>query len=144
MSRIFTYSFEDTTVVLYHPSVGSFTAYGEGLNEVVVARANDSTTHEPSADGSVLVNKIIKQNGTITLSVLRASEFEAWLNRLVKYLESAPVSEYALLEITVRNASVGESWLGTGCSHQKMPDAPFKAQADYRSWVFMAADLKLQ
>ena len=105
MSRIFTYSFEDTTVVLYHPSVGSFTAYGEGLNEVVVARANDATTHEPSADGSVLVNKIIKQNGTITLSVLRASEFEAWLNRLVKYLESAPVSEYALLEIT--NEGIG-------------------------------------
>ena len=51
MGQHYTYAFDETTANLYHPAVGTFSAYGEGLGEVTITRANDVTTHEASADG---------------------------------------------------------------------------------------------
>lgn len=140
----YVYDFAETTADLYHPSVGAFSAYGEGIGEVTITRANDITAHEASSDGVVLINKSIKKNGTVTFNALRASNFDQWLNKLAKYLETSSSSEFAMLEITITNPTTKETWYCTGCSHQKLPDAGYKAQVDYRSWSFMSANVELQ
>ena len=36
MARIYTYSFEDTSLTISHPAVGSFDAYGTGIGDISI------------------------------------------------------------------------------------------------------------
>ena len=60
-----TYSFENTIVTISHPDVGQYTMYGAGLGDITISRSNDETSHEISADLSVLISKSVKKNGTV-------------------------------------------------------------------------------
>lgn len=55
------YSFEDTSVTIEHPSVGSFEAYGTGIGTLSVSFSNDITTHDVAADLAVVVSKSAKK-----------------------------------------------------------------------------------
>ena len=57
MSRVYTYSFEDTIVTFSHPNFGTYSAYGTGIGSLAIAYANDVTKHDVAADLAVVVSK---------------------------------------------------------------------------------------
>lgn len=138
------YSFEDTSVTIEHPSVGSFEAYGTGIGTLSVSFSNDITTHDVAADLAVVVSKSAKKNGNITFDILQSSELNDWLNKYYNYVVAAPSSEFALASVTIRNTSAGQYYSCTGVSPQKMPDSSFQSQQQNRSWVLMAANIETQ
>lgn len=144
MSKVYTYSFEDTSFTISHPSVGSFDAYGTGIGDISIAYSNDVTTHEVAADLAVIVSKSAKKNATITINALQASELNSWLTRWANYIESAPTSEFALASAVLKNSSTGEQWNCTGISHQKKSGGSFKSTAETKQWVLMVANAEQQ
>lgn len=139
-----TYSFEDTSLSISHPDVGAYSAYGAGLGDVTITRTNDITTHETSADLSVLISRTAKKNGTITINVLQASEANDYFNKFCKYLETCDINRFALGQVSIKSRSTGESWVCTGVTHQKMPDKNYTATGQYVSYVLMSASVVLQ
>ena len=139
-----TYSFENTIVTISHPDVGQFTLYGAGLGDIQISRANEETTHEVSADLSVMVSKSVKKNGTVSLSVLQASDANDYMAKLVKYVETASPSVFAQTQISIESNSTGEKWICTGVSPQKMADVTYAAQGATKNWNMMAASIELQ
>ena len=144
MSKVYTYTFEDTSFTISHPSVGSFDAYGTGIGDISIAYSNDVTTHEVAADLAVIVSKSAKKNATITINALQTSELNSWLTRWANYIESAPTSEFALASAVLKNSSTGEQWNCTGISHQKKSGGSFKSTAETKQWVLMVANAEQQ
>lgn len=144
MSKVYTYSFEDTSFTISHPSVGSFDAYGTGIGDISIAYSNDVTTHEVAADLAVIVSKSAKKNATITINALQTSELNSWLTRWANYIESASTSEFALASAVLKNSSTGEQWNCTGISHQKKSGGSFKSTAETKQWVLMVANAEQQ
>ena len=103
MANIYTYSFEDTSVTIQHPDLGSYSAYGTGIGTLAVAYANDVTTHDVAADLAVVVSKSAKKNGTITFEILQSSDFNSWLKKFFNYVISAAPSRFALATIIIKN-----------------------------------------
>ena len=141
MSRVYTYSFEDTSVVLSHPNFGSYTAYGTGIGDISITMSNDITQHDIAADLAVVVTKSVKRNGNVNFNVLQSSDFNTWLKKWAAYLEESDASEFALTTLVVSNKSTGETFICTGVSHQKRPDTSFQSQAQNKSWTLMCANI---
>ncbi len=144
MAKVYTYSFEDTSLVISHPSYGSFSAYGTGIGSIGVAFSNDVTTHDVAADLAVIVSKSVKKNGTITLDILQTSELNDWLTKWANYIENAATNEFAISSVTVKNASTGEQWNCTGVTHQKKSGGSFKSTAETKQWTLMCASIEQQ
>lgn len=141
MARVYTYSFEDTTVTISHPNFGSYSAYGTGLGEIAVSYQENMTEHDVAADLAVVVSKIPKKNGTIQFTILQSSDLNDWLRRFTSYIENAPTNQWALGTITLTNKSTGDKYFATGVSHQKRPDNNFQSRAQNRTWTFMCANI---
>lgn len=144
MGRTFIYSFEDCTMTFKHPEYGVYTAYGTGLGNFSVAYTNDIASHTVSADLSVVISKHIVKNGTLTLNVIQSSDFNRWLTGWANYVEASDTSEFALTDITITNKSTGDSYYLTGCTHQKLADQDYDAEAQTRAWTIMAANIVAQ
>ncbi len=142
MANFYTYSFEDTTATISHPSIGSYSAYGTGIGQITVSMANDITTHGVAADMAVVVSKIPKDNGTVSFEVLQSSDFNAWLKKYYNYVKTAATEEFALATIVITNNSTGDSYTCTGVSPQKMADNNFQPQAQNRTWDMMCAHIE--
>ncbi|MBY0054133.1 DUF3277 family protein [Brevibacillus sp. LEMMJ03] len=136
-----TYSFEDVSLVISHPSVGQYVATGKGLGSITTTMTTERTVHDVSADGSVMVSKIVGRNGSHTISVQQTSDLNKWLTKLYNYLEQAPASEWARISLTIRSPYMQDLIRSTGVSFQKLPDKPYQAQGQQVSWVLMAADV---
>ena len=76
---ITTYSFADVSFVMSHPAVGSFTFTGEGVGSISFNMANDSTVHDAAADGSIMISKILAENGAFVLNIQQTSEGHKFL-----------------------------------------------------------------
>lgn len=141
MANIYTYSFEDTSVVISHPSFGSYSAYGSGIGDLSISMANDVTQHDVAADLAVVVSKSVKRNGTVTFNILQSSAFNTWLKKFAAYIENADTSEFALATLVITNKSTGEKFTCTGVSHQKRPDSAYQSQSQNKSWALMCANI---
>ncbi len=141
MSAFYTYSFEDTTVTISHPAIGSYSAYGTGIGQVTLSMSNDITMHDVAADMAVVVSKIPKNNGTVNFEVLQSSDFNVWLKKFYNYLMNSDTSQFALATIVITNSSTGDHYTCTGVSPQKMPDNNFQSQAQNRTWTMMCAHI---
>lgn len=135
------YSFADVSFVISHPSVGKFTITGEGVGSVSIARANDMTQHDVAADGSVMVSKIVTDNGTIALAIQQTSAAHKWLKKWADYLKVAPTSEYALSTAILKNPAVGETISMSGVTPQKRADTAFQQAGQQVTWNLMAAKI---
>ena len=144
MSRIYTYSFEDTVLTISHPNFGTYSAYGTGIGSISIAFANDVTKHDVAADLAVVVSKWVAKNGTVTLDILQSSDFNAWLKKFTAFLESSDTDQFALATMSISNKSTGDSYHCTGVSHQKKADNSFQSQAQNRSWAMMCAEIAQQ
>ena len=144
MGNVYVYSFEDTTVTIEHPNLGSYSAYGTGIGTMAISYANDVTMHDVGADLAVVVSKSAKKNGTVTFEVLQTSDFSTWLKKWYNYVLTAPSESFAQASITIRNSSSGDYYLCTGVSPQKMADGNFQSQQQNRSWALMCANIETQ
>ena len=135
------YSFADVSLVLSHPSVGKCTLTGQGLGSVAIARANDNTTHDVAADGSVMVSKVLSKNGSMAISIQQTSEAQNWLKKWYNYLIVAPSSEWAKTNAVLTNPSGNEKFNLSGVSPQRRPDASFQQTGQQVTWTLMAAEI---
>ncbi len=141
MARVYTYSFEDTSLTISHPGFGTYTAYGTGLGNISVSYANDVTQHTVAADLAVVVSKWAAKNGTVNLEILQSSDFNEWLKKFAAFLEESPTDQFALATMDIKNRSTGDSYHCTGVSHQKKADNSFQSQAQNRTWSLMCANI---
>ncbi|WP_088832732.1 phage protein [Paenibacillus tyrfis] len=137
-----TYSFSDVTMVISHPSVGQYVATGAGLGSISTIMTNDRTTHDVSADGSVMVSKIKARNGSHSISVQQTSDLNRWLLKAYNYLEMAPTNQWAGMTILIRSPQMQDLMTSTGVSFQKLPDKPYQAQGQQITWNLMATDIQ--
>lgn len=144
MANIFTYSFEDTTVTVDHPSLGVYSAYGTGIGSLTVSMAEDVSSHQTSADLAVVISKHFKKNGTVTFDILQSSDFNNFMQKVYSYLEQAPASQFGLTKIIISNRSTGKVYTCIGCTPQKLPDDQYQSQASNRQWAWLCANINPQ
>lgn len=135
-----TYSFEEVTVTCTHPSVGVETT-GSALGSISVAMANDVTAHDVAADGTVMVSKMKRRNGTISMSMQQTSSLHRALIAWYNHIENANAEEWAKMTIVIDNERTGENITCTGVSPQKMTDRGYEAQGGQVTWPLMAAEI---
>ena len=90
------YGFEDHRVVLSHPDVGSMPLSDGGIGRIVVSYSGENSRLTNSADGGVVVNKMLNNSGSVSVDVMQTSEANDWLEKYVTYLKGAPTNRYAL------------------------------------------------
>lgn len=138
-----TYSFADVSFSMNHPSIGSYSAIGEGVGDFTISYANSRTAQDVGGDGTVMTSKIKAKNGTITLNILQTSDMEDYLERWWRYIEVAPSSEYTGMTITIRSTTMGVHIVCTGVAPEKPADKPFQAQGQKISWNLMAENIDI-
>lgn len=141
MARVYTYSFEDTSLTISHPGFGTYTAYGTGIGDITISYANDVTYHNVAADLAVVVSKWVARNGNVQMNILQSSDFNEWLKKFAAFLEEAPTDQFALATMDIKNKSTGDTYHCTGVSHQKRADNSFQSQAQNRTWTMMCANI---
>lgn len=141
MARVYTYSFEDTSITISHPGFGTYTAYGTGIGDISVSFANNVTEHTVASDLAVVVSKWVARNGQVQLNILQSSDFNAWLKKFAAFLEESATDQFALATMDITNKSTGDSYHCTGVSHQKRADNQFQSQAQNRTWTMMCANI---
>lgn len=141
MARVYTYSFEDTSLTISHPGFGTYTAYGTGIGDITISYANDVTYHNVAADLAVVVSKWVARNGNVQMNILQSSDFNDWLKRFAAFLEESPTDQFALATMDIKNKSTGDTYHCTGVSHQKRADNSFQSQAQNRTWTMMCANI---
>lgn len=141
MARVYTYSFEDTSLTISHPGFGTYTAYGTGIGDITVSYSNDVTYHNVASDLAVVVSKWVAKNGNVQMNILQSSDFNEWLKKFAAFLEESPTDQFALATMDIKNKSTGDTYHCTGVSHQKRADNSFQSQAQNRTWTMMCADI---
>jgi hypothetical protein len=138
-----TYSFEDVNIAFSCNSVGAASSKGAGLGSIAIAMANERTAHEVAADGSVMVSKIIANNGTIAIAMQQTSKLHKYLLAWYNYINSpdAPLTDWTNMNISIRSNAMGELTNCTGVSPQKLPDKPYQAQGQQITWTLMVAEI---
>lgn len=138
MANYSTYSFEDVTCVVSHPSVGSFSFNGAGTGSITIAKANDMSSHDVASDGSVMTNKMKTNNGTATIAVQQTSLGAAFLRKLNKYCDTAPTKEFTRTVISVVSKEQGVNITCRGVSPQKTPDSQFQQTGQQISFAYLS------
>lgn len=136
-----TYSFEDISCVVSHPSVGQHVVSGSGAKSIAISRTNDMTSHDMAADGSVMVSKMASPNGTCTITAQQTSPLHKFLVGLANYVKTAPSDEFADTNIVIRAPQMGLKHTLSGVSIQKQPDTTYEAAGGTIAWVLMAAKI---
>jgi superfamily I DNA and RNA helicase len=137
-----TYSFADVTMTISHPALGQYVANGAGIGNINTAMATDRTSHDTSADGSVMVSKIKGRSGSHAIAVQQTSDLNHWLLKLYNYLETAPTNQWAGISIVLRSPTMQDLITSTGVSFQKLPDKPYQAQGQQITWNLLSADVQ--
>jgi hypothetical protein len=137
-----TYSFESVVATFSHPAMGQYVASGQGIGSITTTMTTDRTTHDVSADGSVMVSKVKGRNGTHAIAIQQTSDLNKWLIKLYNYLEFASASQWAQISIVIRSFDMHDMITSTGVSFQKLPDRPYQAQGQQITWQMMSADVQ--
>lgn len=142
MPRHNTYSFTDLEATISHPSYGVYSAQGEGVGDITIAKLTDRTVHDVAADGNIMISKIAGNNGNITINAQQVSTLNDFLQGLFNYLWNAPTDEWAGISITIRSPKMKKTYYCTGGAFVKEPDEQFQAQGQKLPWVLTFADIQ--
>ena len=142
MAKTTTYSFTDVSCALNFDGIVPYVITGEGVGSITVTMSTDKTTHDVSADGSIMVSKIAGNNGTIAISLQQTSYANTLLKLWYNYLLAANATSWANNSLTITNLVTGDVITATGVSPQKRADLPLQAQGQQRVWNLMAADIQ--
>ena len=137
-----TYSFDDVSMVISHPSFGQFIASGTGVGSISVEMLTERSAHDIAADGSVMVSKIKGRNGNVSVAAQQTSGLHKWLLKLYNYLEAAGAGRWAEIAIIVRAPMMKDLIVCTGVSFNKLPTRPYQATGQMITWSLMAADIQ--
>lgn len=137
-----TYAFEDVSCTIKHPSVGVVNANGEGVGSITFAMANDVSSHDVAADGTVMVSKVKVGNGTIAIECQQTSVLHKWLTKAYNYLMAANAKEWASMSIMANSPAMQVTHDCSGVSFQKRGDKPYQAQGQRVTWTLMSAVMK--
>lgn len=135
------YSFADVSLVLSHPSVGQFTFAGAGLGSVAVAYSTDNTVHDVAADGSVMISKVVADNGSMAINIQQTSEAQLWLSKWYNYIKSAPTSEWARASAVLRIPASNETFNMSNISPQKRPDRQYQQTGQQQTWNLLCGKI---
>ena len=136
-----TYSFADVDVTFTHPAVGVHQVNGEGLGSITITMAQDKTSHDIAADGSVMISKIAGENGTIALNIQQTSSFHKWLLGWYNFINLAEGASWALASIIIRDKVNGTTITALDVSPQKRADKGYQAQGQQVTWNMMAGNI---
>ena len=137
-----TYGFKDLAVTLTHPAMGQFSFQGEGLGSITFTFAEDASSHNLAADGSVMTSKVEARNGSVAISAQQTSDAHAWLTRLFNYLQAAPAREWAQMELMAHGSDMRVTHEASNMSFQKRPDKPYQQQGQQVVWTLLAGDME--
>lgn len=144
MARIFNYSFESTTLVISHPDVGAFSAYGSGIGKITISLSSDGISQQDVAnDLSVIISKFPRRDGSITVNVAQGSDFAAWLRKYYNYCLASNPNRFALATITISNNQTGESFKCSGVYPQHVPEIGFDNKQTPQDWVLNCANIDI-
>jgi hypothetical protein len=139
-----TWSFKDCAASVTSPALGGTPitfAGGVGAGEFTLTMDTVRTTHETSADSTVLPSYIAGDSGRVSIRILQTSEIHTALldlyNLVKSQADSGNSSNWASTQASVRNLTLGRQWNCSGGSFEKIPDYPFAAQGQYVTWVIM-------
>ena len=135
------YSFADVSLVLSHPSVGQFTFTGAGLGSVGIAYATANTVHDVAADGSVMISKVIANNGSMAINIQQTSEAQLWLKKWYNYIKAAPTSEWARASAVLRIPATNETFNMSNVSPEKRPDAAYQQTGQQVAWNLLCGNI---
>ena len=99
------------------------------------------TQHDVAADGSVMVSKIVTENGTVAIAIQQTSAAHKWLKKWHDYLKVAPTSEFAKSTAILKNPAVGETISMSGVTPQKRADSAFQQAGQQVTWNLMSAKI---
>lgn len=138
-----TYSFSDVTGSFSHPNVGSKSTTGTGLGSFMTSQSQTKTIHDVSADGRVMITKVVGKNGTVAVTMQQTSELHQWLLGWYNYIDGASSStdDWAAMGLTIKNNNLGEITTCTGVSPEKLADRPYQAQGQMITWNLMSAEI---
>ena len=142
MAKTSTYSFGDVTATLNFAGIIPYSITGEGTGSIDITMATEKTSHDIAADGSVMVSKILGDNGSVAISLQQTSTAHKMLLLWYNYLKAASSSEWANNSMVIRNNVYGETIVCTGVSPQNKPGISFQAQGQKVTWTLMAADIQ--
>ena len=142
MGRTSVYSMADVQVVMYHQDVGRMLLSGHGLGKITIAYAGDISSHTPTADGYVVVNKLRNSHGLITVEVPQNSEAAGYLRRWADYLKDCDTYLFALTALNIVDPAGGFTVYCEGVTPQKKPDRIYDQTSSNMSWVLLAASIK--
>ena len=139
------YSFPDVKAAIYHEDIGQCNLHESGLGKITVSAAGDLSSHNTTADGYVIVNRLKSNNGTITLEVPQGSVADWFLRKWARWNRSLQnPSRIALGVLTIQDTVAGYTISATGLSLQKAPDRVFDRTAGNVSYTFLAATISEQ
>jgi len=136
-----TYAFEDFSAIITHKAMGQLTLQGSGIGTITFTMANDVSSHDVAADGSVMTSKIKASNGTVAIAVQQTSDANAWFTRLYNYLVTASSKEWAGISLMGTSAVMQVTHTGSNMSFQKRSDKPYQQQGQQVTWTFLAGEL---
>ena len=137
-----TYSFQEVSATLSHPSLGVLSISGAGAGTIKVSMSTDRTDKQVGSDGVVVFSKIRDRSGSFTLSIFNTSELHASLKKWYNYLEQAGADEWALISVSVTSKSTNEGHKISGAAFTKLPDSEYDSSAKQVTWEFIAADVQ--
>lgn len=135
------YSFQDVVTTFSHPLVGQFTANGAGIGEIDITMATDKTAHDVAADGSVMVSKVLGDNGTIAIQVQQTSSLQQWLLNAYNTIKNATPDQWALMTIRISSLAMQDLHNCTGVSYQQIAERVYQADGQKLTWNLMAASI---
>jgi hypothetical protein len=142
-ASVTTYSFQDVVATFSCPGVGVKSSDGAGLGSISIVMTQTKTVQEAAADGSIMVSKILGENGTIALQIQQTSQLHKWLlDNWYNYInQSSNTSDWAAMTIIIKSNALTDSTTCIGVSPQKLPDRPYQSQGQLITWNFLAAKI---
>ena len=139
------YSLAETNVVLYHPDVGQENLHQDGRGKMVISYSGDLSSHTTTADGYVVVNKLVSDNGTVTFEVPQNSQSDRFVTKFARYLKNCnDTSKYLLATMTVQDVA-GERVINmSGVTVSKIPDRTYDRTSTNVTYVFLVANISEQ
>ena len=139
------YSLPDVKSVLYHPDVGTANLHLCGIGKIVISAAGDLTSHTPTADGYVVVNRLKTTNGTIQIEVPQNSIGDDFLRRWARWAKNTGnPNRIALGTLTITDTVSGFKTICNGVSLQKAPDRTYDRTATNVSYTLLATTITEQ
>ena len=126
------YSFQDVTLSLTGPNI-ALIATGAAEEGYTVEQEGDKSTQTMGADGSGMDSLHAKQNGTLTIRLLKIST----LNRaFCNAFQTASAANHGKNLILIDDPVRGDTQVLQGAAFRRFPNISYAMEGGTQDWVF--------